>query len=817
MTDEKKLTPMMQQWSDCKKQAKGAVLLFRMGDFYEAFYEDAALLAEVLELTLTKRQGIPMSGVPWHTIEGYIDRLVERGHKVAIAEQVEDPKLAKGLVQRKIVRVVTPGTVIQSSLLSEKSNNYIASLSELGSTLALAVLELTTGEFKVCEFEKLEDLKNEIARLLPKEIVTTKKLKDKYERIFERLDSVLSFQEEYYFDHEKASRTLLKHFQVSHLDGFGLKGKNCAINAAGALLGYIQEELSLPVSHIQKISLFSNENYLSIDATTERNLELSLPSYDKNHKHTLLHFIDKTATPMGGRRLWEWLKKPLLSISEIKKRQDAIETLYYTPKETALLFSYLKEIRDLERLMMKISSNFANPKDYVALGSSLEKIGAIKEVIKTLKSELLNYLEEKLIDVTKLVSFLKETLVEDPPLRLGEGAIFKEGYHKELDDLKEKRKNGKNWLVNYQIKLKEESGIKTLKVGYNKIFGYYIEVSRGQAKLVPEYFHKKQTLVNGERYTTTDLKHYESDLLTAEERILAIETDLFEKMRLFVTEFTADVFQIASAIGTIDTLLSLAKIAKEKSFVRPIVDGSDVLEIIEGRHPIVEEVIPANQFIPNDTVLDETKHLMLITGPNMAGKSTYIRQVALIVILAQMGSFVPATKVRFGVFDKIFTRIGANDDLSRGQSTFMVEMSETANILNNATNRSLVILDEIGRGTSTYDGVAIAWAVLEYLLTIKEKRAKTLFATHYFELTHLEKKMKGIVNYHALVEEKKEGIVFLHKIAKGIAPRSYGIHVAKLAGLPLPVIVRAQAILSRLEKSKEQKEEKKSEEQLLLF
>lgn len=805
---------MMQQWADCKKKAGEAVLLFRMGDFYEAFYEDATLLSEVLDLTLTKRQGIPMSGVPWHHVDGYIDKLVGQGYKVAIAEQVEDPSQTKGLLQRKIMRVITPGTILPGTILaeSEKRPNYIAAISQIGNSFALSFLELSTGEFKVCEFENLQELKNEIIKIHPKEIVVSKKWKEKFGRFFEETSWTL--QEDYYFEYERASKILLNHFQIAHLDGFGLKGKNGAIQASGALLGYIKEELSLPVKHIHKISLFANHEFLLIDATTERHLELS-SSHDKNPKSTLIHLIDKTVTPMGGRRLWEWLKKPLLSVKEIEKRQDAIEALYFSSQSSELV-SLLKDVRDLERLMMKISSNFATPKDIGAFARSLENITPLKEILKNFKEKCLLELNAKLVDVTSLTSYLQSTLVEDLPLRLGEGTIFKEGVHLELDDLKCKKKNGKNWLLNYQVKLKEECGIKTLKVGYNKIFGYYIEVSRGQSKLVPESFHKKQTLVNGERYTTEALNQYESDLLTAEERILAIETETFEKLRLHIATFATDIFQIALSIGTLDALLSLAKVAKEKNFVRPLIDESQILEIIEGRHPVVEDALLQNQFIPNDTLLDKENSLMLITGPNMAGKSTFIRQVALIIILGQMGSFVPASRAHFGAFDKIFTRIGASDDLSRGQSTFMVEMSETANILNNVTPKSLVILDEIGRGTSTYDGVAIAWAVLEHLL-VKEKKAKTLFATHYFELTHLEKKISGIINYHADVEETKEGIVFLHKIAKGIAKRSYGIHVAKLAGLPLPVIVRAQQILSRLEKTKDQREEKKGEQQLLLF
>jgi DNA mismatch repair protein MutS len=806
---EKKHTPMMEQWHGCKQSAPDALLLFRMGDFYEAFYQDAEVIAKELSLTLTKRQEIPMCGVPWHASDSYIDRLLAKGHKVAIAEQLEDPKMVKGLVKRGIVRILTAGSLVNSALLSEKSNNYIVAISQLSTLYGLAVCDLSTGEFFVQEHEQENDLFNELHRLQPKECLLTKKFKEKHQKAL--TNTFTTCLDEWSFDHKMAYSILVRHFQVQHLDGFGLKGKIASINAAGALLSYLKENLSCPIEGLRTLHLKSTTGFLSIDSNSERHLELS----------TLLAIIDHTLTPMGGRMLIAWLKKPLLSLSEIKKRQDAIEQLI-APSTLSRLRTPLKGIRDLERLMMKTCANLANPRDLVSLRHSLEETLPLKEILRSLKGELFSKIEASLVDVRDLILLLKSALVEEPPIRLHEGEVFREGYDEALDELKTLSRSGKDWLLHYQNEIREETGVKNLRVVYNKIFGYTIEVSRGQAKGMGEKFEKRQTLSNCERFTTKELKEYESKVLSAEERKESLEKELFEKLRKCVQSYQDRVFSIASGVAEMDTLFSLGQTAYQNNYIRPQIDESPRLEIIEGRHPVVESVLSRECFMPNNTLLDGVEdHLMLITGPNMAGKSTYIRQVALLVILAQVGSFIPAKRAHMGIVDKIFTRIGANDDLSRGQSTFMVEMSETANILNHATSRSLVILDEIGRGTSTYDGLSIAWAVAEFLLA---KKAKTLFATHYFELTALETTHAGAKNYHAAVKELQDDIVFLHKIVSGGADRSYGIHVARLAGLPLSLISRANEILHDLEQKGGRKDnfkflqrKKNQEEQLTLF
>ncbi len=787
------LTPMMEQWHACKQAAKDAVLLFRMGDFYEAFHEDAEILADVLDLTLTKRQGTPMAGVPWHTCEIYIERLVNKGFRVAIAEQTEDPKKAKGLVKREIVRFITPGTVIN---VPDTANNYIVSIAQVGSIFGLAFLDLTTAEFQVIEFENIKDLMSELYRLNPSEILTLEKFAKKYDTELPKVS--LAYGSPWQFDHKTAYAYLIEHFKVAHLDGFGLKGMVAAINAAGGLLAYLHDDLALPIAHIREIKPFSIAKTLLLDRVSQQNLELD----------SLVNVLDETYTPMGKRLMRQWVKRPLLDVAEIDKRLDAVEGFYYAPQELALLRQQLRPIRDMERLMMRIVSSYATPRDLLALGISLEQIGPIKKTLGERAAHL--------TDLGELARDIKEALVEEPPLRITEGNIFRDGYHAELDELRGLTKGGKEWLARYQTKIKEETGIKNLKVSYNKVFGYYIEVSKGQADLMPESFQRRQTLVNAERFISPILKEYETKVLSAEERIHTLEQALFQNLREQIAAYEETIFTLAQAIGELDVLASLAHVAKREDYSRPTLDMSDTLRLEGGRHPVVAAA-HREKFIPNDTHLSHSERLMLITGPNMAGKSTYIRQVALIVIMAQMGSFVPCTRAHIGVVDKVFTRIGASDDLSRGQSTFMVEMSETANILNNVTSRSLVILDEIGRGTSTYDGVAIAWAVAEHLLKTK---ANTLFATHYWELTDLEESFEGAVNYHASVREESDEIIFMHKIERGGTDKSYGIHVAKLAGLPLIVIGRAQEILKKLEVRKEgvrRLKKESPEKQLTLF
>ncbi len=777
------VTPMMSQWHSCKEEAKEALLLFRLGDFYEAFYDDAVTISKTLGLTLTARQGVPMCGVPFHTADGYIDKLVAKGFKIAIAEQTEDPKAAKGLVRREIVRIVTPGTLINSQLLADKRNNFFVCIAEHDATFGLAILDLTTTEFRVLELAQQTQLIDELCRLRPAEMLVSQDLhflKD-LSHVFpfiatlrKPLDPSLSFE------------VLTAHFDVQNLDGFGLRNKKAAIVAAGSLLLYLKEELNLSLEHITTIQPSSLSQFMSLDRSTLRNLDLDT---------LLLDLLDDTKTAMGGRLLKQWLQYPLLSVSQIQERQQAVFSFIEKSQISEKARHLLSHVRDLERLMMKISAKYATPRDLFALGVSLSYLPAIKETLS----------EHALFDAQPLSQKILSALSETPPLRIGDGEIFKDGYHSELDHLRQLSKDSLSWMARYQNTLREETGIKTLKVSYTKAFGYYIEVSRAQSDRIPSHFQRRQTLVNAERFITEELKQFEHQVLTAEDRACAIEVQLFESLRTDIAAHASAVNHAAKILARIDVLLSFAYVATHHRWVCPIIDESDALDIVEGRHPVIEQSIGRASFIPNDTHLNAQTQLMLITGPNMAGKSTYIRQVALIAILAQMGSYVPAASARIGIIDKVFSRIGASDDLARGQSTFMVEMSETANILNNATSRSLVLLDEIGRGTSTYDGISIAWAVAEYLLTTHRKQAKTLFATHYWELTQLETDYPHAANFQTAIQETPSGIVFLRKIIQGGTDKSYGIHVAKLAGLPPKAIKRAEEMLQELAK-KEQKQ-----------
>jgi DNA mismatch repair protein MutS len=794
-------SPLMMQWHACKKKAGSALLLFRLGDFYEAFYEDAEVLSRELDLTLTKRQEVPMSGVPFHTCENYIDRLVEKGYRVAVAEQIEEAKLAKGLVKRDVTRIVTPGTVVSSSLLSDKSNNFLASLSRVNATFGLALLDLTTAEFRVMELESEGEVIDELFCLKPAEILVSEKWLKSHENLAKQLSHhfpSITVKEEWYYDHRTAYDKLTRHFQVHHLDGFGLREMIAAINAAGALLSYVSEELNLSVTHISALRTERLSHYMMIDVNTQRHLELIHSSRGGKGKGSLLHHIDLTLTPMGGRLLREWLSHPLLSLPSILRRQEAISALSSQPEDCSLLAEHLREVRDLERLIMRIETGYASPRDFVGLRFSLERIAPIASLLKKIDSSLIQKERDELRDLSSLVETLKNALVDSPPLRLHEGGIFKTGYHPTLDELRALTANNHLWIANYQTELREVTQIKNLKVGFTRAFGYYIEVSRGQASRMPESFERRQTLANAERFTTPELKRYEHQVLSAEERMCSVESELFQALRSRVAKEAREIRQIAAAVASIDCLHSLSACARKYNYTCPLVDEGSLLQVEEGRHPIIEASLLREAFIPNDVYLDgEKESLLLITGPNMAGKSTYIRQVALIVILAQMGSFVPAKSAHIGIVDRLFSRIGASDDLARGQSTFMVEMAETAHILHHATSRSLVILDEIGRGTSTYDGISIAWSVAEDLLG---KKTKTLFATHYWELTQLEELIPGAVNYTVAVHESQQGITFLHKIAKGVSNKSYGIHVARLAGLPSSVIKRAQEILTSLER-----------------
>lgn len=801
-----KLTPMMQQWHECKNQAKDALLFFRLGDFYEAFFEDANLISKELHLTLTKRQNVPMCGVPAHAAENYIDKLLLKGHKVAIAEQTEDPKQTKTLVNRAVIRIITPGTIINSQLLEEKKNNYFVSLSQLQMTFGMAIIDVTTGECRAIEVENSYNLLDELYRIRPAEVLISDKFQKHNESLIseikQSLPLVFTIKEEWQYDYQMAFSCLTSHFHVATLDGFGLKGMTAAITASGALFSHLKNELHLSLNHVCQIHSDSLSGYMTIDYTCMKNMELTSSHFSSGKEFTLLYLLDHTQTPMGARLFHKWITHPLTDSQKIQERLDSVEELISSPDIFYQLQSSLSEIKDLERLLMKIFSGFASPRDLTVLRFSLEYVPILKTHLSSFSSSCLKKNSDLLIDVGFLVKKIEQTLVDEPPLRLSDGPVIRKGINSKLDELKEISQHSKQWIANYQNTLRESTGIKTLKVGFTQAFGYFIEVSKGQTEKMGETFHRRQTLVNGERYISDELKEFEQKVLCAEEEISKIESALFMQLKEEVTKHAKEISTIANAISEVDALFSLAYSAKKYNYVRPIIDDKDVLEILEGRHPVIEQTLPIGKFIPNDTIFDEEDHrLFLITGPNMAGKSTYIRQVALIVIMAQMGSFVPAKKAHIGIVDRLFSRIGASDDLTRGQSTFMVEMAETANILNNASSRSLVILDEIGRGTSTYDGISIAWAVAEYLLTTSNKHAKTLFATHYWELTEMEKTIRGAVNLQVAVSETDHGIVFLHKILKGGTDKSYGIHVAKLAGLPAKTIKRAEEMLLSLEKN----------------
>lgn len=795
-----KPTPMMLQWQECKKEAKSALLLFRLGDFYEAFYEDAKIIADQLELTLTKRQGTPMCGVPYHSAEGYIDKLIAKGFTVAIAEQIEDPREVKGIVKRKVVRVLSPGTHLSANLLDEKSNNYLICVCKLASTYALAALDLTTSAFTTFETTDRDHLFEELYRLRPAELLIAEKCHRDIEPLLEDLQRHLSFvtkvREEWLFDHRTCLDFLLRHFGVQTLDGFGLKGKCAAINAAGSLLCYVQDELHQSISHINTLHIDDRSSTMTIDPTTQTHLEL----LEKSHPHstTLLELLDETQTPMGGRLLRNWISRPLLCSSAIERRQNAITTFIEHTQIREELLSSLQPIRDLERLATRVSHNIASPRDLLSLALSLSAIPKIRTILSSLTNPLLVERSAELIDLSPLFTTLLQALVDTPPLRITDADVIREGYCEKLDELRILKSNAKAWLAEYQTKLRDTLGIKTLKVSFTKAFGYYIEVSRAQAEKMPTTFHKRQTLVSSERFLSPELKEFEEKILTAEEQILSLQQKLFDELIAKTNAQLDPIKQTAKAVAAIDTLLSLAVVALKRDYTCPTVDESDTFTVVKGRHPIVEAALDHGEFISNDVHFDRDERLWLITGPNMAGKSTFLRQVALLSILAQIGSYVPAQKAHIGIIDRVFTRIGASDDLASGKSTFMVEMSETANILHNATDRSLVILDEIGRGTSTYDGIAIAWAVAEHLLTAQ--RPKTLFATHYWELNELEEIVPGAVNYNVAVDETDGKVTFLHKIVRGGTDKSYGIHVARLAGIPSSALSIAKRKLRNMEK-----------------
>lgn len=805
-------SPMIQQYLNIKEQHKDAILFFRLGDFYEMFFNDAIIASRELEITLTgkecgQEERAPMCGIPYHAVDGYISKLIEKGHKVAICEQLEDPKVTKGMVKRDVIRVVTPGTVIESNMLDEKKNNYIMSIFKKGIHFGIAICDISTGDFyatKIVENNNFAILLDELAKFSPAEIIVNSFLYNSIEEINEikkKFNICINNVDDETFTENKEK--ILKDYNIEYdnqkielLDNYSLE-----IIAINGLLSYFEQTQKIKLNHINHIKLYNLQKYMALDITARRNLELLERQRDKGKKGTLLWVLDKTSTSMGGRLLRKWIGEPLLDVSEINKRLEVVQELKDNGIIRGELQETLKKVYDIERLVGKIAYGNCNGREINSLKNSLMQIPNIKTLLKQTNSELLKILDKQLDSCEDLTNLIDNSIVDDPPITIKEGGIIKFGYNNDVDELKKASTDGKQWLLELEQKEKEETGIKNLKIGFNKVFGYFIEVTKSNLNLVPDRYIRKQTLTNGERYITDKLNELESKILGAEEKLIELEYNLFIEIRDILAKNIKRLQTTANIVAIIDVLCSLATVADDMNYVCPIVDNGGEIDIKNGRHPVIEKMIDSGSFVANDTYLNkQTDRLSIITGPNMAGKSTYMRQVALITLMAQIGSFVPASSAKIGIVDKIFTRVGASDDLSMGQSTFMVEMMEVATILRDATQNSLIILDEIGRGTSTYDGLSIAWAVVEYITDKTKCGAKTLFATHYHELTELESKIEGVKNYSIAVKEKGEDIIFLRKIIEGGTDESYGIHVAKLAGVPQAVVKRSNEILRSLER-----------------
>lgn len=800
-------SPMMQHYLATKEEYKDCILFYRLGDFYEMFFDDAIVVSKELELTLTgkdcgQEERAPMCGIPFHAAETYINRLVANGHKVAICEQMEDPKKAKGIVKREVIKIVTPGTNLNTQALDETKNNYMMCIVYLGDKMGVSIADYSTGDFFVTELEKENELIDEINKFCPSEIIVNEYFEMRGINLFElnnKLGITESTLDNWYFDDDTCRNKLLTHFGVGTLDGMGLKDYSVGITASGALLTYLYETQKSNMPHITSLQPYTTGKYMIIDSSSRRNLELVETMREKQKRGSLLWVLDKTKTAMGARKLRSIIEQPLIDKKEIIKRQDAIEELCNNAIDREEIREYLNPVYDLERIMTKISCKSANPRDLIAFKNSLEMLPYIKGILKNFKSELLNESFNKLDDLKDLYELIDSAIVEEPPIGMRDGGIIKQGYSSEADELRDAKTKGKEWLAQLETREKERTGIRNLKVKYNKVFGYYLEVTNSFKEMVPPEWVRKQTLTNAERYTTDELKHLEDVILGAEDKLYSLEYDLFSEVREKISSQVARIQQTAKSIALIDIFASLSVVAGQNEFVRPSINEKGIVDIKNGRHPVVEKMMNNDMFVANDTYLDNNANrISIITGPNMAGKSTYMRQTALIVLMAQIGSFVPASSADIGIVDRIFTRVGASDDLASGQSTFMVEMTEVANILRNATKDSLIILDEIGRGTSTFDGLSIAWAVVEHIANTKILGAKTLFATHYHELTELEGTLDGVNNYCIAVKEKGDDIVFLRKIVKGGADRSYGIQVAKLAGVPSQVIERAKELVLEL-------------------
>lgn len=805
--DSRSLSPMMVHYCQTKCAYKDSILFYRLGDFYEMFFEDAKTVSRELELTLTGKdcglsERAPMCGIPYHAAETYINRLIDKGYKVAICEQIEDPKTAKGIVKREVTRVVTPGTNLNMQELDEGKNNYLMAIVCVGDHFGVSTADITTGDCYVTEIDEERKLWDEINKFLPAEIICN----DAFlvsgvdvDDLRNRLHISVFALESWYFGDDLCKQTLLEHFKISSLEGLGLADYDSGVIAAGSLFRYLLDTQKNTMEHMNKIIPYTTDRYMVIDSSSSRNLELVETLREKQKRGSLLWVLDKTKTAMGARMLRSFVEQPLIDADAINERLDAVTELNMQAMLREEIREYLNPVYDLERLVSRISYRSANPRDLLAFKMSLEMIPHIKNLLANFTSPLLVRINEQMDGLEDLYTLLEASITEDPPLAVKEGGIIREGYNEQVDTYRNSKTQGKSWLAQLEAEEKEKTGIRNLKIKYNKVFGYYLEVTNSFKDLVPEYYTRKQTLTNAERYITPKLKELEDMILGAEDKLFALEYDLFCQVREELAAQIPRIQETAKAIAQLDVYASLSVVAQRNNYVRPTVNTKGVIDIKNGRHPVVEKMINNDMFIANDTYLDNgSKRVSVITGPNMAGKSTYMRQTALIVLMAQIGSFVPAEKAKIGVVDRIFTRVGASDDLASGQSTFMVEMTEVANILRNATAKSLLILDEIGRGTSTFDGLSIAWAVIEHISNTKLLGAKTLFATHYHELTELEGKIPGVNNYCIAVKERGDDIVFLRKIVKGGADKSYGIQVAKLAGVPDSVLDRAKELVDEL-------------------
>ena len=801
-----KLSPMMEQYVATKEKYKDCILFYRLGDFYEMFFDDAILASKELEITLTGKdcgmeERAPMCGIPFHAADTYINQLVKKGYKVAIGEQVEDPKLAKGLVKREVIRIVTPGTNLSSESLEESKNNYLMCISYVGKNYGISVTDLSTGVFKTCQIQQAEKVVDEINKFQPSEVLYQAGVEqvEEIHAVCERLQVSHTEAPDYYFNLETDEETLKRQFHINSIEGLGVKDSPACVASCGALMQYLHETQMSSLSHINHIETYSVDSFMILDSATRRNLELTETLRDKQKRGSLLWVLDKTKTAMGARKLREFVEQPLLYKDAIEKRLDAIEAINKELIVREELREYLNTIYDLERLLTRIALKTANPRDLLAFKTSIQYLPDIYNLLRELPCARINEIYEDYDSLEDLYDLLEQAIVEEPPVSIKEGGIFKQGYRGEIDELRLAKTECKTWLADLEAKEREKTGIKGLKIKYNKVFDYYFEVTNSFKSLVPDYFIRKQTLVNAERFTTDELNTLSGKILGAEDKLYALEYDCYVELRETLSAALVRVQKMAGYIAELDALCSLAYVADKNNYVRPVLNTDGVIDIKGGRHPVVEKMLANDSFVENDTYLNNAEsRISIITGPNMAGKSTYMRQTALITLMAQIGSFVPAQSANIGLCDRIFTRVGASDDLASGQSTFMIEMNEVANILRNATKDSLLILDEIGRGTSTFDGLSIAWAVVEYIADPNILGAKTLFATHYHELTELEGKLSSVNNFCIAVQEEGDDIVFLRKIIKGGADRSYGIQVARLAGVPEPVLKRAREICNEL-------------------